>query len=561
MRIVATFALLLIATLSERAAERVAAGEPVAPIRGSLVICGGGELPARVIDEFIKLAGGEKARLVVIPTASERADLLAADVRRTDEFLKLWRDKKPADVALLHARSREEANQEAFVKPLRDATAVWISGGSQQHLADAYLDTAVVRELRALLERGGVIGGTSAGAAILSDPMIAGDPPQGAATPKITRGFGLFPGGLIDQHFTERNRRPRLEAAVAELAKSGNPRFGLGIDERAAVVAQGRELRVIGDNTVFALLPKSATRPAAVVRLREHMRDDLVALHRATSDRAASARAGESFPPAISVRPVVPHGTLVIVGGGGMPKPILDRFLEAAGGKEAKIVVVPTVADPATFAGETRMFTKAGCTNVVVLAPKNRDEANSPEMLAKLRDARGVWFGGGRQWRFVDSFEATKCYDAFHDVLRRGGVIGGSSAGATIQGDYLCRGSPIVNTIMMAEGYERGFAFLPGTAIDQHFTQRKRQPDMESLKQAFPQLLGLGIDEATALVVTGTTAEVVGSHTASFYPPLDPKSDDDASSEVPTPIVLKDGESFDLRTNRPLEKRPAAATP
>ena len=100
------------------------------------------------------------------------------------------------------------------------------------------------------------------------------------------------------------------------------------------------------------------------------------------------------------------------------------------------------------------------------------------------------------------------------DVLRRGGVIGGSSAGATIQGEFLVRGHPLGNTVMMAEGYERGFGFLPGTAIDQHFTQRGRHPDLIPVIQRHPKLLGIGIDESTAIVVTGTKVEVLGQHAA-----------------------------------------------
>jgi cyanophycinase-like exopeptidase len=69
----------------------------------------------------------------------------------------------------------------------------------------------------------------------------------------------------------------------------------------------------------------------------------------------------------------------------------------------------------------------------------------------------------------------------------------------------MVRGSVLGNTDMMAEGYERGLAFLPGAAVDQHFTQRKRQPDMTGVMQRFPQILGIGLDEATAIVVRGQT--------------------------------------------------------
>ena len=106
--------------------------------------------------------------------------------------------------------------------------------------------------------------------------------------------------------------------------------------------------------------------------------------------------------------------------------------------------------------------------------------------------------------------------ELFHDVLRRGGVIGGSSAGATILGEFLVRGHPLGNTVMMAEGYERGFALLPGAAIDQHFSQRERQPDLLPVIRRHPGMLGIGIDEGTAIVVTGTKVDVIGQHSAHF---------------------------------------------
>jgi cyanophycinase len=154
---------------------------------------------------------------------------------------------------------------------------------------------------------------------------------------------------------------------------------------------------------------------------------------------------------------------------------------------------------------------------VKVLRQRTRADVESAAFVETLSKAKGVWFGGGRQWRFIDAYAGTKAEQLLHDVLKRGGVIGGSSAGATIQGQYLVRGSVLGNTEMMAEGYERGLAFLPGAAIDQHFSQRRRQPDMTAVMQRFPQLLGIGIDETTALVVRGQTAEVLGQGKAHFY--------------------------------------------
>jgi len=343
-------------------------------------------------------------------------------------------------------------------------------------------------------------------------------------------------GSVVVRNYDERSDRPKLAAALAKAPKC----FGIGIAPGTALVRIGRELTVVGEGSVVIALSASTTRPGKQIRLREHMREDYIALR-----RAAEARAGEPFPKLEQARPSLPHGSLLIVGGGAMSKAMTDRFVELAGGKKAKIVVVPTASESAGVAsdGDVAWLRKAGVKQIEAVHARTRTEANSPELLAKLQGSTGVWFGGGRQWRIVDAYEGTKIYDAFHDVLRRGGVIGGSSAGATIQGEYLVRGSPLVNTIMMAEGYERGFNFLPGTAIDQHFTQRGREPDMQSLKRTFPQLLGLGIDESTAVLVRGAEFEVLGANTVSVYPPTQSPADE----EGPVAQRLQAGNRYDLK--------------
>ena len=171
-----------------------------------------------------------------------------------------------------------------------------------------------------------------------------------------------------------------------------------------------------------------------------------------------------------------------------------------------------------------------------------------------MKRATGVWFGGGRQWHFVDAYEGTKTTTLLHDVLKRGGVIGGSSAGATIQGDYLVRGSPFGSEIMMCEGYERGLCFLSGVAIDQHFSARDRFADMTALMDKYPQFLGIGLDESTALVVQGHTAEIMGAGKAYFYDRrqiTDPDAPDYATAAA--------GDKLDLVNRKiiPGEKQPA----
>ena len=480
--------------------------------QGSLVIAGGGKLPQEIIDQFIKLAGGEQAHLVIIPTASARADQ-----DDTTPLLESWQQHKAASLTLLHTRSRDEANRDEFVEPLKKATGVWFLGGAQSRISAAYLDTAVEKELTALLKRGGVIGGSSAGAAIQSRLMIA----RGRDVAELQKGFDLLPGTIIDQHFLARQRQPRLVGAVAK-----HPlKVGLGIDEGTALLVQGRLIKVMGRSSVTVCLAASKTKPAQQRQVTAGQYLDLTALRRAARDRQ-----GPVFPPKTLPAAKVPAGSLVIVGGGGLPMPIRKRFIELAGGPESLIVILPTAqTDPLPEQVGQKYFTEAGARNVQVLRARKRAEVESKKTAELLKQAGGIWFGGGRQWRFVDAYENTSALPLIHAVLERGGVIGGSSAGASIQAQYLVRGSPLTNRDMMAAGYERGFGFLPGAAIDQHFAQRKRFVDMTGVMKAHPQLLGIGIDESTALVVQGSQGEVWGKGQVHFYdwsqPPAAEKTD------------------------------------
>ncbi|HYT94192.1 MAG TPA: cyanophycinase [Gemmataceae bacterium] len=521
----------LVALSLGSAGGQKAAQERLRPegIDGSLVICGGGKLPDSVLTRFVQLAGGEQAHLVIVPTASDRADKEAEE-----KLLAPWKARKVASVTLLHTRSKQTANDPKFCSPLQKATGVWFGGGSQGRIADAYVGTAVEKELYALLKRGGVIGGSSAGAAVMSRLMIASGNPDA----KTAQGFDLLPAAVVDQHFLKRNRQPRLLAVLEK-----NPGLvGFGIDEGTALILRGRQLQVLGDSTVTVCLAKSATRATRTFELKPGTPADLTTLR-----RTAIARAEAPFSPKVAPVPNVPKGSLVIVGGGGMPANVTQKFIELAGGPDALIVVLPIAAsDGPPKATEGNFFKKAGARNVHTLTARTLKEIEDPKTIELVKKANALWFGGGRQWRFVDAYEGTKAYDLLHDILRRGGVIGGSSAGATIQGDYLCRGSPLGNLEMMCEGYERGFAFLPGVAIDQHFAQRKRFRDMTALIKVYPQLLGIGIDEATALIVKGHVADVMGRSQVHFY---DARSRAEGAPEY---VSVGAGGRYDLKTRQAL---------
>ena len=238
--------------LDQQTSGAAAAAPTTPPLadRGSLLICGGGGLPESVRREFLKLAGGPAGKIVVIPTASGDADGPAA---ARVESLEPWIKRGAASATVLHTRSRARADEPDFTRPLEVATGVWLGGGDQSRVTDVYLGTGVERALHRVLERGGVIGGTSAGAAVMSRVMITGG--RGQAT--VGTGFGFLPRAVVDQHVLKRNRVNRLLGVLAE-----HPDLtGVAVDEATALLVRHGRWRVIGNSYVVVCRPSANGQP------------------------------------------------------------------------------------------------------------------------------------------------------------------------------------------------------------------------------------------------------------------------------------------------------------
>ena len=213
------------------------------------------------------------------------------------------------------------------------------------------------------------------------------------------------------------------------------------------------------------------------------------------------------------------RGALVLVGGAMRDPAILERFLALAGGPETPIVLIPTAGGEASYDRDwpgAAPFRAAGADGLTVLHTTDRATADSEAFSEPIRRAGGVWFGGGRQWRLADAYLDTTVHAELRRLLDRGGVVGGSSAGATILGSYLVRGDSRTNTVMMGD-HEDGFGLLRGVGIDQHLLRRNRHFDMVEVIRAHPELLGIGIDEDTAIVVRGDVFEVLGRGYVAIY--------------------------------------------
>ncbi|HJS99609.1 MAG TPA: cyanophycinase [Terriglobales bacterium] len=239
----------------------------------------------------------------------------------------------------------------------------------------------------------------------------------------------------------------------------------------------------------------------------------------------------------------------MIHGGGAALADERNKFVELAGGPDANFVFIPTAASDSMIdvAHDGEKFAKRfGVKHVIVLHTRDRNIANSEKFADILRNASGVWFEGGRQWRLADAYLGTRVEHEIKALLARGGVVGGSSAGATIQGSFLVRGDAAHpdnpdgdNRIMMVPGHEAGFALLPGSAIDQHVVVRHREDDLDPVIAAHPDLLGIGIDQGAAILVHGDTFKTMDGEVLIH----DGKKHGDKAY-----YILHPGDTFNLRT-------------
>ncbi len=211
------------------------------PKRGYLFIVGGGPQPPELVQRFVDLAGGSKAKIVVFAMAS--SDGKESGEEKAEDLRKLGAD------AHAYFIGPEEANSDSMVKHMEGVTGVWFGGGDQVLLTKALLGTRVEKAIHARYAAGAVVGGTSAGAAVMSNPMLTGEerhvggvrPPSDTTAHYMTiardnvelvRGFGMIDGVLVDQHFLRRRRHNRFISAVLETS----PHLGVGIDESTALI-------------------------------------------------------------------------------------------------------------------------------------------------------------------------------------------------------------------------------------------------------------------------------------------------------------------------------------
>ena len=246
-------------------------------------------------------------------------------------------------------------------------------------------------------------------------------------------------------------------------------------------------------------------------------------------------------------------GKLIIIGGGSIPDSLFTFFANDCGGKDQLVVYIPTATEDEDFIqkGEHLLkFSSRGFTNLATIHTRNKKEADAPKNIALMRQAKGLFFGGGDQDLIAAAYGGTKLYDEFIALLDRGGVIMGTSAGATIMGSLLI-GGDARKDLTKPYTFQPAFSFMQNTAIDQHVLARNRQFDLIPVIENNPNTLGVGLDESTAMMVEAGKFKIWGPSYAMIYDPEDWKIQKKQWGRVVKPFkMMSSGETFNLVTRK-----------
>jgi cyanophycinase len=241
----------------DAAADPAPDGNHPPAARGTVFVIGGAEDKAgrrELLQRFVRLAG-TRPRIAVVPTAST----LGHEV--VDLYEALFRRLGAGDVVALRPETRAEAQDQVLAKELDDVDAVFMTGGNQLKLAAVCVGTRFGRAVIDVHARGGVVGGTSAGASIVSEHMVAfgtGGPTPRHRMSQLARGLGLLADVVVDQHFRERDRYGRLISLIAQSPSL----LGVGIDEDTAAIVVGSMLQVAGRGAVTVVDAENAVTTA-----------------------------------------------------------------------------------------------------------------------------------------------------------------------------------------------------------------------------------------------------------------------------------------------------------
>ncbi|HYC78822.1 MAG TPA: cyanophycinase [Planctomycetota bacterium] len=205
-------------------------------------------------------------------------------------------------------------------------------------------------------------------------------------------------------------------------------------------------------------------------------------------------------------------GPVVAIGGGGDRADIYRRFLELAGGPDAKILVLPlSTGAEKPGEGAAAFFREQGARDVAIWNPADAAEADLPERLAQLDGARGFYFGGGDQARGIAKLRGTRALEAIRRAHASGAVVGGTSAGAAMLSRVMMNGGSAEGALAPGRSTtQEGLGVVDDAVVDQHYLARSRMERLINVLLDHPGLRGVGVDERTAAVFFPDRIEALG---------------------------------------------------
>lgn len=498
--------------------------ENISPIFGKLMLVGEKHISKRTAATFAYLADEDDGKLLILQQKGAK-EL---------PVYQYWQEHLAA-VKIITLDKSLNSISDKDINAIHEATAIWLANDfSLFHFHDQ-----LIEELKKVLRKDGLIGAQGTAAESMATLIYEKN--------QFRDGLNLLPNSYI-------SAKEKEDKAFIKTTNLIPGTVGWEIPANASVVIHdSREIAVIDDTDIRLRTAAYGDWPERVETFGPPIDHLAFTADLISWNRSAIARKGELFPPTVAPTPEVVNGALLIIGGHGYPNGMWERVIEYAGGRDANYVCF---AQSASSTGAEKLRNQ-GCKNVAVHVVKTGVDgiglADDPQLLEDLKNANAIYFGGGRTYKFMDAFLNTEAHQLMNEVLERGGIILGGSAGAQIQGDFLVRGDPRTNNTLWMEGNEVGLSFIKGVIIDVHYRERGRENIFPKLLVNYPQMLGIAIDETTAIWVEGTTAEVLGPHSVTFYDLKNKKNLDLSSEEIKNADVLMKGEKYDLKLRQPID--------
>ena len=527
---------------------------------------GGGGVQEYVRQEFLRLAGGRTARVLLLPSdeeqrrPGEKLEAYEERLGRPGVYGK-WRELcrgNDAHFQFLHWDCPEDPDHSRCFSALEKATGIWIPAEDQEWVirrfaGDPLKPTRFQLALRNLLARGGVVGASGGGMASLSETVIAGnvaDAEAGWTRARLAFGLGLLQGTLLDQNFNIWSGRvERLTDALRNgpqldrvARKPGVQRrtIGLGVDRHTVAIVSGSTIRAIGERNVHVFVQSNGGRTLAWYRLaagdKPIVLTTISAQERAIPQSAEADGAGNPFgaPPG--------RGTVVLHGGGSTAE-MYDLFPRLTGKARPTLIHCPSASDRyRRMSNEELMasdLAEVWKTDAVQsLRFINADKpgrAEQPEFCGLLDAADGLWIMGGDQRNlttlYVNPVQPTLFQKKVRNIVERGGGVGGSSAGCAALSDVMIVGSVASDGRGPARAeLSRGLGVLSNVVAEQHFDARRGRIERfaellrnkQQLANVSPgcdpgQMVGLAVEESTALVVRENRLSVAGTNKAHIF--------------------------------------------